>query len=115
MNSIYDFIITPTNSRYNNKIKVGDKTLIVNSNIEDHKMVSRHATVLSVPLAYKFDIKKGDEIIIHHNILEDGMMLEVMKEIVVNTLKKIYISVSLIKYTYIKEAKNGYHLWIDVL
>jgi len=68
MNSIYDFIITPTNSRYNNKIKVGDKTLIVNSNIEDHKMVSRHATVLSVPLAYKFDIKKGDEIIIHHNI-----------------------------------------------
>lgn len=37
MNSIYDFIITPTNSRYNNKIKVGDKTLIVNSNIEDHK------------------------------------------------------------------------------
>ena len=45
MNSIYDFIITPTNSRYNNKIKVGDKTLIVNSNIEDHKMVSRHATV----------------------------------------------------------------------
>ena len=112
MNSIYDFIITPTNSRYNNKIKVGDKTLIVNSNIEDHKMVSRHATVLSVPLAYKFDIKKGDEIII---FLEDGMMLEVMKEIVVNTLKKIYISVSLIKYTYIKKAKNGCHLWIDVL
>ena len=30
------------------------------------------------------------------------MMLEVMKEIVVNTLKKIYISVNLIKYTYIK-------------
>ena len=24
--------------------------------------------LLSVPLAYKFDIKKGDEIIIHHNI-----------------------------------------------
>ena len=34
---------------------------------------------------------------------------------VVNTLKKIYISVSLIKYTYIKKAKNGYHLWTDVL
>jgi len=68
MNSIYDFIVTPTNERYNNKIKVGDKTLIVNSNIEDHKMVSRHATVISVPLAYKTVIKKGDEIIIHHNI-----------------------------------------------
>ena len=57
MNSISDFIITPTNERYNNKISIGDKTLIVNSNIEDHRMVSRHATVVSVPLAYKFNIK----------------------------------------------------------
>ena len=68
MNSITDFIITPTNERYNNKISIGDKTLIVNSNVEDHKMVSRHATVVSVPLAYNLNIKKGDEIIIHHNI-----------------------------------------------
>lgn len=68
MNSITDFIITPTNERYNNKISIGDKTLIINSNVEDHKMVSRHATVVSVPLAYNLNIKKGDEIIIHHNI-----------------------------------------------
>ena len=27
-------------------------------------MVSRHATVVSVPLAYKFNIKKGDQVII---------------------------------------------------
>ena len=33
MNSVSDFIITPTNERYNNKISIGDKTLIVNSNI----------------------------------------------------------------------------------
>ena len=46
MNSISDFIITPTNERYNNKISIGDKTLIINSNVEDHKMVSRHATVV---------------------------------------------------------------------
>ena len=68
MNSVSDFIITPTNERYNNKISIGDKTLIVNSNIEDHRMVSRHATVVSVPLAYKFNIQKGDQVIIHHNI-----------------------------------------------
>ena len=68
MNSVSDFIITPTNERYNNKISIGDKTLIVNSNIEDHRMVSRHATVVSMPLAYKFNIQKGDQVIIHHNI-----------------------------------------------
>ena len=68
MNSIYDFIVKPKNSRYNNEVKLGDKKLIVNANIEDHKMVSRHATVVSVPIACDFNIKKGDEIIIHHNI-----------------------------------------------
>ena len=68
MNSIYDFIVKPKNSRYNNEVKLGDKKLIVNANIEDHKMVSRHAVVVSTPIAYCTDIKVGDEIIIHHNI-----------------------------------------------
>ncbi len=68
MNSIYDFIVTPKESRYNNEKKIGDKTLILNTSIEDHKLVSRNAIVVSVPLAYKSNIKKGDEIIIHHNI-----------------------------------------------
>ena len=68
MNSIYSFIIKPKHGRYNNEIKIGDKKLIINTNIEDHKMVSRHAVVVSTPLAYCTDIKKGDEIIVHHNI-----------------------------------------------
>jgi hypothetical protein len=68
MKSIYNFIITPKKGRYNNEIEIGDKTLIINANIEDHKMVSRHAVVVSTPLAYCTDIKVGDEIIIHHNI-----------------------------------------------
>ena len=60
MNSIYDFIVKPKNSRYNNEVKLGDKKLIVNANIEDHKMVSRHAVVVSTPIAYCTDIKVGD-------------------------------------------------------
>jgi len=68
MNSIYNFIVTPKEGRYNNKMKIGDETLVVNVNIEDHKMVSRNAIVVSTPLAYCTDIKIGDEIIIHHNI-----------------------------------------------
>ena len=68
MKSIYNFIITPKKGRYNNEIEIGDKKLIINANIEDHKMVSRQAIVVSTPLAYYTDIKVGDEIIIHHNI-----------------------------------------------
>ena len=68
MKSIYNFIIKPKDGRYNNKIKVDDKELIVNANIEDHKLVSRHAVVTSVPIAFCTDIKIGDEIIVHHNI-----------------------------------------------
>ena len=68
MNSIYDFIITPKNGRYNNKINIGDKELIVNASVEDHKIVNRHAIVKSVPLAFSTNINIGDEIIIHHNI-----------------------------------------------
>ena len=115
MNSIYDFIVKPTNERYNNKIKVGEKTLIINSNIEDHKMVSRHATVVSVPLAYKSNIKKGDQIIIHHNIFRRWYDIRGKQRNSSQYLKMIFIFVNLIKYIYIKKANNGYHLWIDVL
>ena len=68
MNSIYDFIITPKNSRYNNTKTIGDKTLILNTSIEDHKLVSKEAIIVSVPLAFKTMLKPGDEIIVHHNI-----------------------------------------------
>ena len=68
MNSIYDFIITPKNKRYNNEKKIGDKTLITNTSIEDHKLVSKEAIIVSVPLAFKTVLKVGDEIMVHHNI-----------------------------------------------
>ena len=68
MNSIYDFIITPKNSRYNNTKTIDGKTLILNTNIEDHKLVSKEAIIVSVPLAFKTMLKPGDEIIVHHNI-----------------------------------------------
>ena len=68
MNSVYDFIISPKNKRYNNEKKVGDKTLVLNTNIEDHKLVSKEAIVVSVPLAFKTILKVGDEIMVHHNI-----------------------------------------------
>ena len=68
MKSIYNFIIEPIEGRYNNNIKVGDKELILNTSIEDHKFVNRRAKVLNVPIAFKTDITNGDVVVVHHNI-----------------------------------------------
>jgi len=68
MNSLYKFIVTPLNKRYNNEINVGDKKLIVNSSVEEFTFISREAKVVSVPSEYTTDINVGDTIIIHHNV-----------------------------------------------
>ena len=68
MKSLYDFIVKPLNNRYDNEKKIGDKTLITNTSIEDYKSVSNRAIVISTPIAFKTNIEIGDEIIIHHNI-----------------------------------------------
>ena len=60
MKSIYDFIVKPIGERYDNSIKVGDKSLIVNTKIESWKFVNNMAKVVAIPLAYKTDIKVVD-------------------------------------------------------
>jgi len=68
MQSISDFIIKPKNKRYNNTKQIGDSELLLNSEISDHRYVSRNAIVLATPLINKTNIKAGDEIIVHHNV-----------------------------------------------
>jgi len=68
MKSLYKFIIKPIKSRYDNEKKVGDKTLITNTKIENHRFVNREATVVATPLAYKTNIKPGDKVIVHFNV-----------------------------------------------
>ncbi len=68
MNSLYKFLIKPVKQRYNNEKKVGDKTLVINTKIEDHRFVSRQAVVVSTPLAFKSKIKPGDTVIVHFNV-----------------------------------------------
>ena len=68
MNSIHQFIVKPIGERYNNEITIGDKKLIVNSSISDHKFVNREAEIVATPLAYKTKLKKGDRVIVHHNL-----------------------------------------------
>ena len=68
MRSIYDFIITPKTSRYNNTKQVGDKELILNVEIFNHQYVSREAIVQKTPVVNNTNIQSGDEVIVHHNV-----------------------------------------------
>ena len=68
MKSLFDFIVEPVGQRYSNKVKVGDKSLIINTQVETFKSVNNIAKVIEVPLSVKTVIKKGDLIMIHHNV-----------------------------------------------
>lgn len=68
MNSVFSFIVKPVGERYDNKVNIDGKELIVNTRIESFKAVNNLAEVVAVPLAYKTSIKEGDLIIIHHNV-----------------------------------------------
>ena len=68
MQSIFDFIIKPKNKRYNNTKQIGDSELLLNSEISDHRYVSRNGIVISIPKKENTEIKKGDEVILHHNV-----------------------------------------------
>ena len=68
MKSVYNFVVTPIGERYNNTKKVGDKELILNTEIFNHQFVNRLAKVISTPIIGDTDIKPGDIIVIHHNV-----------------------------------------------
>ena len=68
MQGIFDFIIKPKNKRYNNTKQIGDSELLLNSEISDHRYISRSGIVLGLPKAVETNIKIGDEVIVHHNV-----------------------------------------------
>ena len=68
MKSVYNFVVTPVKSRYNNTKDIGGKELIVNTEIFNHQYVSREAIVKAIPTVGDTDIKVGDKVIVHHNV-----------------------------------------------
>jgi co-chaperonin GroES (HSP10) len=68
MRSVFNFIVKPVGDRYDNKKKVGDKELILNTKIESFKSVNNIAEVVSTPLFCDTDIQVGDLVVIHHNV-----------------------------------------------
>ena len=69
MQSLFDYIIS-TENRYNNVVNIDEKKLIVNTEIteRDYIFVNRIGTVCSCPLTGNTTIKKGDDVILHHNV-----------------------------------------------
>ena len=68
MRAYKDFIVSPIGERYNNSKKVGEKELILNTEVYNHQFVNRLAKVIATPLLFSSPINVGDEIIVHHNV-----------------------------------------------
>ena len=68
MQGVYNFVVKPIGKRYNNVKKVGDKELIINTEIFNHQYVNRQATVISTPIIGDTDIDIGSDVILHHNV-----------------------------------------------
>ena len=68
MKSLHKFVITPKEGRYNNEKKIGDKNLLLNTELQNHQYVNRNGFVVSKPINEKTDIEVGDEVIVHHNV-----------------------------------------------
>jgi hypothetical protein len=71
MKSPYCFIVKPQGGqRYDNLSKHGDGKLITSASQEDHTTTNRFAIVEEIPIMWAFNknIKKGDTVIVHHNV-----------------------------------------------
>ena len=68
MKSLYDFIVEPLGDKYSNTVNIDGKSLVLNTKIESFKFVNRLAKVIKTPLAFNFDIKAGDIVVIHQNV-----------------------------------------------
>jgi len=68
MKAYKQFIVSPIGYRYNNSIKIGDKDLILNTEVYGHQFVNRNAKVVATPLLFQSPLNIGDEVIVHHNI-----------------------------------------------
>ena len=112
MKSLYDFIVKPIGDKYNNEIKVGDKNLVVNTQLEAWKFINREAKVIATPLAFNTNIKKGDTIIIHQNVFRTFYDTRGVKKVSRSWFKEDLYFVSL-DQIYLYKHKNHWNTFND--
>lgn len=68
MQSPNNFIVRPVEGkRYSNTKNIGGIDFVVSTSEEDHKFSNRLAEVIELPLRYSGPVRKGDQLIVHHN------------------------------------------------
>ena len=71
MKSPLYFIVKPVGGRrYDNIRDFGGIDFIISSSKEDHTASNRFAEVVSTPSRYSGPIKKGDTLLVHHNVFK---------------------------------------------
>ena len=68
MKGVFDFVVMPKEDRYNNTKTVEGKELILNTELQNHNFVSRIGIVITTPNPNPTGVRKGDEVILHHNV-----------------------------------------------
>jgi hypothetical protein len=68
MQSLFNFIVKPKNERYDNKKYIDGQELLLNTEISDHRYVSRNGIVTAIPKSQETEIQIDDEVIVHHNV-----------------------------------------------
>ena len=71
MRSPDSFIVTPVNDRrYDNLKEISGVKFITSVSEEDHTASNRFATVIETPIGYNGSVKKGDTLLVHHNVFK---------------------------------------------
>jgi len=71
MRSPFYFIVEPLEGkRYNNTKVIGGIEFITSSSEEDFTVSNREGEVKELPLKYTGPIKKGDTLLVHHNVFK---------------------------------------------
>ena len=68
MRSPYNYLITPEEGRSTSVTSVEGNELILNTDMSNHQYVSRSGIVLEEPIVGASKIRKGDNVIVHHNV-----------------------------------------------
>jgi len=69
MKSPTSFIVKPfEGKRYNNSIDISGVNFLISSSQEDYTATNRYAEVIACPNNYDGPVKKGDLLIVHHNV-----------------------------------------------
>ena len=107
MKSVYNFVVAPKGDRYNNKKKIGDSELILNTEIFNHQYVNREAIVMSTPIDGETDIKAGDTVIVHHNVFRRWHNVKGIEKNSRAYFSEDTYFITTIKSFYTKKIKSG--------